>query len=206
MIAVVLLAVTVHEVCHGLAALRLGDDTAYLAGRLTLNPMAHVDLFGSILLPLLLYVGSNGAVTFAWAKPVPVNPQRFRRDITMRSGMSLVAAAGPVSNILLAVLFAAVFRAAQLSPNDYTHTAAQLAAQAVAINLYLAFFNFVPVPPLDGSKVLLHFLSPAAAGRLLRLEPYGFFIILFLFYAVPGVRDLISVMTMAALTLLLGIS
>lgn len=203
MITVVLLAVTVHEFCHGFAAQKLGDDTAYLAGRLTLNPIAHMELFGSLLLPLLLYMGSNGHVTFAWAKPVPVNPQRFRRDISMRSGMSIVAAAGPLSNILLAAGFAGVFRSCLAAQDPYADTLAQISLQAVVINLYLAFFNFIPIPPLDGSKVLLHFMSPTAAYRLLRLEPYGFFIILLLFYVTP-LGKIVSVITAAAVTLLLG--
>lgn len=204
MITMVLLAVTVHEVCHGWAALRLGDDTAYHAGRLTLNPVAHIDMFGSLLLPFLLYVGTHGAFTFAWAKPVPVNPQRFRRDVTMRTGMSLVAAAGPLSNVLLAVLFAVIFRAGHAADSPYSTAIVRLTAEAAAINLYLAFFNFIPIPPLDGSKVMLHFLRPNAAYALLRLEPYGFFIILFLFYATP-LGGLVSRLTYAAVALLLGI-
>src|SRR3990167_368657 len=165
MISIVLLAVTVHEACHGLAAFRLGDDTAYLSGRLTLNPVAHIDLFGSLVLPLALYFLSNGAFTFAWAKPVPVNPLRFRRDISMRTGMAAVAPPGPLSNILLAVLFAVLYRVGSVADNPYSQTLAYLAILAVSINLYLAFFNFIPIPPLDGSKVMLHFLSPNAAHR-----------------------------------------
>lgn len=202
-VVVVLLAVTVHEVCHGLAAWRLGDDTAYHAGRLTLNPIAHIDLFGSLILPLLLYVGTQGHATFAYAKPVPVNPQAFRRDITMRSGMSIVAAAGPVSNILLAVLFAILYHVGYQIQSPYAHTFAALSKLAVIVNLNLAFFNFVPIPPLDGSKVLLPFLSNKAATLMFKLEAYGFFLILFLFYFTP-LKEILMVMTSVALAVLLG--
>ncbi len=202
LIVVVLLAVTVHEVSHGWSAFKLGDDTAYLSGRLTLNPIAHLDLFGSLIIPLMLHITTNGAMVFAWAKPVPVNPQRFRRTISMRSGMALVAAAGPGSNILMACLFAGIYRYAAVSPNPYSLTLAQLAAQAAAVNLYLAFFNFIPIPPLDGSKVLLHFLSPQTAYRLLKLETYGFLLILVLFYLTPLGR-IMSMITYTALTWLL---
>lgn len=204
MLAVVLLAVTVHEVAHGYAALKLGDDTAYHAGRLTLNPIAHLDIFGSILLPLLLYIGTKGAFTFAWAKPVPVNPIRFRRNVTMRGGMSLVAAAGPLSNFALAILFALVFRVIFGVGHPMMSTLGMVAALAVMINLSLAFFNLVPIPPLDGSKVLLHFLSPNAAGRLLSLEPYGFVIILLLLNLTPF-GDVLGQLTGIAMAFLLGL-
>lgn len=203
LVVTVLLAVTVHEVCHGLAAFRLGDDTASLAGRLTLNPLAHMELFGSVLLPLMLYIVSNGSFTFAWAKPVPVNPVRFRRDISMRSGMSIVAAAGPLANILLGGLFAFVFRTSVSLQNPYAGTAALIAMQAVAVNLYLAIFNFIPIPPLDGSKVLLPFLSPSASHALLRMEPYGFFIIFGLLYLTP-LGAVIGQVTREFLKILLG--
>lgn len=202
-----LLAVTVHEVCHGYAALRLGDDTAYHSGRLTLNPVAHLDLIGSILLPALLYFGtrglSSGPIIFGWAKPVPVNPLRFRRDFTMRSAMSIVAAAGPLSNILLAVLFAGVYHSAKLIPDPYASSTAMLAKYAITTNLYLAFFNFIPIPPLDGSKVLLHFLHPNLAHAMLRLEPYGFLIVILLFNYTP-LGLIVAVMTYAVQALLLG--
>lgn len=203
-IMIMLLAVTVHEVSHGFTAFRLGDDTAYYAGRLTLNPIAHIDLFGTILMPILLYIGSQGAFTFGAAKPVPVNPQRFRRDITMRSGMSLVAAAGPLSNILLAVLFAAAYRACAVTANPYAVAMAKICEQSVVINLYLAFFNFIPVPPLDGSKVILPLLSPNSANALLRLETYGFVILLFLVFFTPLGR-IIGNLTIVVAAALMGL-
>lgn len=187
--------------------MRLGDDTAYLAGRLTLNPLAHLELFGSVLLPLMLLIGTQhsptGPIYFAWAKPVPVNPTRFRRDITMRTGMSIVAAAGPMSNILLALLFAVIYRISLAVPNPYLITLASLASVVVVTNLYLAFFNFIPIPPLDGSKALLHFMSPNTAHAFLRLEPYGFFIILLLFYLTP-VGSIVGILTAGARAFLLG--
>lgn len=198
-----LMAVTVHEFCHGLAAFRLGDDTAHYAGRLTLNPIAHLDLIGSILLPILLSVASRGAFTFGWAKPVPVNPVRFRRDVTMRGGMAIVAAAGPLSNILLAGIFALLFRLSAVNPSPFFGTAAGLAEYAVTLNLFLAFFNLVPVPPLDGSKVLIPFLPHGAARALIRLEAYGFMIVILLFYVTP-VGRIVAVLAHATAGILLG--
>ncbi len=149
-----LLSLTVHECAHAWAAWRLGDDTALRLGRLTLNPLPHIDPLGTFLLPLL-------GIPFGWAKPVPVNPTNFRRDITMPTGMALTAAAGPLSNVLLAVLCAVGyglwwrFDQASLAANPALE---HLLTVTLQMNVGLALFNLLPIPPLDGSRVVERFL------------------------------------------------
>jgi Zn-dependent protease len=145
-----ILSLSVHECAHAWAAWRLGDDTAAVMGRLTFNPLAHIDPIGTVLLPLL-------GVPFGWAKPVPVNPLRFTRRVSMRTGMMLTAVAGPLSNIALAlgavVLWAIVVRFAPF--DDRGNKAAQdLLGLLAMLNVILASFNMLPVPPLDGSRVV----------------------------------------------------
>jgi Zn-dependent protease len=147
-----LLSLTVHEASHALAAWWLGDDTAQRQGRLSLNPIVHVDLFGTVILPLMLVL-SNAGFFFGWAKPVPVSPVNFRRGITMRTGMMITAAAGPASNILLAIASVA-FMKVLLVAGVVSEPVFMLLYQMVSINLILALFNLIPFPPLDGSKVL----------------------------------------------------
>jgi Zn-dependent protease len=145
-----LLSLTVHEWAHAWSAFRLGDDTAQMQGRLTLNPIAHIDPIGTLLLPLL-------GIPFGWAKPVPVVPTRFRRDVNMNRGMMATAAAGPLSNVVLAVLCAVAFGlVARLSPDALTvrFGVAPLLMMMIQINVTLAIFNLIPVPPLDGSRVV----------------------------------------------------
>jgi Zn-dependent protease len=147
-----LLSLTVHEWAHAWAAYRLGDDTAKMQGRLTLNPIAHIDPIGTLILPLL-------GVPFGWAKPVPVNPTRFRRGVKMSTGMIITAAAGPLSNLVLAVLsavalgFVARFAPSSASPGGDLGVATLLTTLLV-INVTLAIFNMIPIPPLDGSRVV----------------------------------------------------
>jgi Zn-dependent protease len=168
-------AIVCHEAAHGWMARRCGDPTAERAGRITLNPLAHVDLVGSIILPVLLVV-ANSPVLFGWAKPVPFNPMNFRN---VRKGVMLVGAAGPLANFALALLAAAVARLMMLLPG-----AAALPEPLVALpvllcltNLMLGLFNLIPIPPLDGSRVVLGLLPPALARSYLRLEPFGFLIV-----------------------------
>ncbi|MBI3185538.1 MAG: site-2 protease family protein [Myxococcales bacterium] len=148
-----LLSLTVHEWAHAWSAYRLGDDTASRLGRLTLNPLAHMDPIGTFLLPLL-------GVPFGWAKPVPVNPARFRRDVSMTTGMAITAAAGPISNVVLAVLSTVVYGLMfRFSRGLATEGGAALLLTAlIQVNVVLALFNLLPVPPLDGSRVVEAFL------------------------------------------------
>jgi len=145
-----LLSLTVHEWAHAWSAHRLGDDTAKMQGRLTLNPIAHIDPIGSLILPLL-------HVPFGWAKPVPINPTRFRRGVKMSTGTILTAAAGPLSNVVLAVVCATAYGLlGRFSPEalDAKFGVAPLLHIMIRINVTLAIFNMIPIPPLDGSRVV----------------------------------------------------
>lgn len=169
-ILILIMSVVVHEVSHGLAANYLGDPTARLKGRLTLNPLPHLDPVGSLVVPFLLVLTHSGIV-FGWARPVPVNPYNLRG----KYGEALVAASGPFSNIALAVFFGLFIRAAgEALPSSFV----EIAATAVFINIVLAVFNLVPVPPLDGSKILFAFLPSHLQSIREPIERYGFFIVL----------------------------
>lgn len=176
-ILILLFSVIFHEVAHGLMAERLGDPTARYAGRLTLNPIPHIDLFGSILLPLFLLV-VHSPVLFGAAKPVPVDYRNLRN---LRRDMFLVSIAGPATNIILAFLASLVYR---FSPG-LSQIGQGLILQTVILNLVLGVFNLIPIPPLDGSKALASlfgFLDRGWMYSLLALERFGFIIlILFLF-------------------------
>ena len=172
-VAVLLFSIIIHEMAHGYVALKNGDPTARMMGRITLNPLPHLDLVGSIILPLLL-IATSSPVLFGWAKPVPVNPYNFRNP---RLGEITVSAAGPLSNLILAVLFAYLLRFAGGNPGLLL-----LAKFGVVINIFLALFNLVPIPPLDGSHLLASILPPGAARVFHQLEPFGFILILFLLY------------------------
>jgi Zn-dependent protease len=154
-----ILSLTVHEFAHAFTAKKLGDDTAQMMGRLTLNPLAHIDLVGTIILPVVLLVWGGGFF-FGWAKPVPVNPARFNRKISMRSGMMLTAAAGPLSNLVMATICTAMAALAYHNGwlNGLVFTR-DLIGRMVLINIGLAVFNMIPVSPLDGQKVVSGFLS-----------------------------------------------
>jgi Zn-dependent protease len=177
-IIVLLFAVVIHEVSHGAVANALGDPTAKYAGRLTLNPLKHLDPWGSFLFPILLLVFSGGRFVFGWAKPVPFNPYNLRYQ---RWGPALVGLAGPAANFSLAVLFAGLIRLADyyglgLTPFFlFFHV-------IVWINLVLGTFNLVPIPPLDGSKILFAAMPYSWESLKIFLEQYGFIIlIIFLF-------------------------
>ena len=171
-VIVLILSVTIHEYMHGFAANQLGDPTAKNMGRLTLNPIKHLDLFGSILLPLsLLLVGSP--FLFGWAKPVPYNPNNLS---DRKYGDAKVAAAGPLANLIMAILFAVVFRF--LDPSSMF---SYLVSEIVIINLILMVFNLVPLPPLDGSKILACFLSAKWRMKLMYMDNRISMILVFIF-------------------------
>ena len=166
-LVVVFYSIIIHEVSHALVASWLGDDTAQRQGRLSLNPLKHIDIFGTIVLPLLLYFSAG--FIFGYAKPVPINPYNFRN---YKRDSGLTALAGPISNICIAILFTLVYHLGSgvlLVP--------QMALMVVYLNLLLAFFNLIPVPPLDGSKVLGIFLSDRAYYQWTLQEKKGMIIL-----------------------------
>jgi Zn-dependent protease len=183
---VLVFSVVVHEISHGTAAYYLGDSTAKDAGRLTLNPLAHLDLFGSVLLPLLLLLFTAGkGPVLGWAKPVPINPYNFKNP---RWDNVKVALAGPGSNLVLAVFFGLVIRFLPL-PLSLMMAFAII----VLVNLLLALFNLVPLPPLDGSYLLFGFLPEKAQNIKIFLAHYGVvFLVLFIFFGLNLIFSLVS--------------
>jgi Zn-dependent protease len=189
MILPLIVAVTLHEVAHGYAALKMGDHTARLAGRLTLNPIKHMDLFGSFLLPLVLKL-SGSPYIFGYAKPVPVNYHNFR---DFRKGTLWVSSAGVLANLILAGISAALFRMliATMEPGAESSIGllfiflARLLEYSVIINCILALFNLIPIPPLDGSRILAMLLPAPLRVHFARLERFGMIIILVLLVTGP---------------------
>lgn len=173
-------AIVFHEVSHGYVAYLLGDPTAKYSGRLTLNPLKHVDPFGTILLPLIMFLTAGFAL--GYAKPVPINP-RLMHKTSYRNGMLLTGAAGPITNLLLAAVSGVVFRIAfVLNANSIV---LYMLAFFTLINLVLAFFNLIPIPPLDGSRVVQRFLTPGAWQAYRKIEPYGFIIVIVVLFVLP---------------------
>jgi Zn-dependent protease len=194
----VLLAVTVHEVAHGWVAYRLGDPTAKLAGRLTLNPLKHLDPVGTLAFIITRMVG--------WAKPVPINPANLRRP---RQDMVWVAAAGPAANVLLAVGFALLYHLAGrllagVAPEAIVVPLLLIAQTGVYVNVGLAIFNILPVPPLDGGNIALGLLPRDLAIRYDRLRPYGFLLLLVLIFTGAVAKVVFPVIHVLAALLLLG--
>lgn len=186
-IVILLFSVIVHEVMHGVVALKFGDHTAQRAGRLTLNPIPHIDLFGTILLPaLLIFTGSP--ILFGWAKPVPVNPLNFSN---LRKGELLVSAAGVLSNFGLAIMAALLYHVLDGLPYVFPAVVGSLLRFTVLINLVLGIFNLLPIPPLDGSKVLLSQLPYNLAKSYQKIEPYGILILLVLLMVPLGSSSLL---------------
>lgn len=183
----IIIAIIFHEVAHGYVAYKLGDETPKEYGRLTLDPTKHIDLFGTILLPILLLISSGFKIAFGWAKPVPINFYRFRN---IRRDLVLVSIAGPITNLILAVIFGLIFRFLVVPfPKVSISYISVFVQYGVLINLILAIFNLIPIPPLDGSRILysILFKYPQDALRNRSLEIYGSLIlIVLLFFGVIG--------------------
>jgi len=176
----VVFAITVHEVAHGWVAKKYGDNTASQQGRLTLNPMKHIDILGTIIIPGLLLLSFTGFI-FGWAKPVPVDPRNFKNP---KRDMAIVALAGPVSNLLMALAWALIARLGVMIETEvislpliYTGIA------GISINLVLALINLIPIPPLDGSRIVTGILPHRLAWQYNRLERFGFIILLVLLWS-----------------------
>ena len=170
----VLFAITIHEAAHGYVARYLGDNTAYMMGRVTLNPLKHIDPLGTIVMPLMLYFATSGAFLFGYAKPVPVNFGHLRRP---KRDMVWVALAGPASNFIQAIAWAVLFTvlvASGLNERFFL----DMAKAGVLVNLVMWAFNLFPLPPLDGGRVLVGLLPWKQAQMVSRIEPWGFFIVL----------------------------
>ena len=194
-----LLAITCHEVAHGYIAWRYGDPTARMLGRLTLNPLKHIDIFGTLMLVI---------VGIGWAKPVPVVIENLRNP---KKDMVWVSIAGPVTNILLAIVSAGVLRLILMVPpgsgaeiNFILQPLSYMVAFSVYINLLLAFFNLIPIPPLDGGHVLMGLLPYRQSAALARIEPYGMILIIVLVFFTPIFHYLLLPLLMAGIQLLAG--
>ena len=177
----VVIAITFHEAAHGFVAHRLGDNTAYDLGRVSFNPLRHIDPFGTLILPAILLM-SNSPFLFGYAKPVPVN---FRALRSPRIDMVLVAIAGPATNIALALLAAVAFHVLDFVPAEGARWVADNLKNALVINVILAIFNMMPIPPLDGGRVAVGLLPRVLALPLARLEPFGMLILIGLLILLP---------------------
>ncbi len=187
-LVVIIFSAMIHEYMHGWMADRLGDPTARMAGRLTLNPLAHIDPWGSILMPALIYFGTGGGLIFGYAKPVPFNPYNLKDQ---KYGAAKVAIAGPLANFITALFFGLILRFFSL-PNPMLGA---LFLIIVQINLILMIFNLLPIPPLDGSKVIMPFLPYNMQVGLANLERYGMFLVLiFVFFGFSFIVPLISLL------------
>lgn len=187
-IFVLIMSIVIHEVAHGYSAYLLGDDTARLSGRLTLNPIKHLDPFGSVILPLLLFISTKGSFLIGWARPVPYNPANLKNG---RRGNIIVAFSGIAMNLLLAIIFGLLIRFAPglgLPSYDpaFVHPFYKISTIIVILNLVLALFNLIPIPPLDGSKILFSLLPSQLRYIESFLERYGLIILLFFIVFIWG--------------------
>lgn len=177
----ILLAITLHEAAHGIIAWSYGDDTAYKLGRVTLNPLKHVDPFGTVVLPILLYFSPLPFV-FGYAKPVPVAFHRLRKP---RRDMIYVAAAGPMANFILAFISALLFHLAWLLPETAGEWTRLMLFNSIVLNLILAVLNLLPLPPLDGGRIAVGLLPISLAAPLARMERYGLVVLIAAFFLLP---------------------
>ncbi|MFZ5624963.1 MAG: site-2 protease family protein [Gemmatimonadota bacterium] len=186
---ILVFSLVAHEYAHGFAAYRQGDDTAYMLGRLTLNPLPHIDPIMSLLLPALLWFGSAGRFTFGGARPVPVNPRKYRH---YKRGDIIVSSAGVVTNLVISVVCAALFVAigllAQVAPSAVPalDAAQRMMVWGIWLNLMLCFFNLIPIPPLDGSHLFYYLLPPAWGDRYRSLQRFGFIPLMALMLLFPA--------------------
>src|SRR3989344_281972 len=197
-LAILLFSVVIHELARGSVALSLGDTTAKYAGRLTLNPLKHLDPIGSVILPLMMLLITQGqGPIFGWAKPVPINPYNFRDQ---KWGSLKVAIAGPLSNIGIALVFGLAIRFLNL---PLSVPFVQLFVMVVLVNLLLALFNLIPIPPLDGHWILFSFFPNGFERAKMFLQQYGFFILIFVIFS--GVLDWLYSLVQILFSLIVGI-
>jgi Zn-dependent protease len=183
----VLFAITLHEAAHGYVARHFGDMTAFAQGRISLNPLRHIDVIGTIVVPLAILLLSGGRFFFGWAKPVPVNYSALRKP---RQHMAWVAAAGPGANLLMALLWALLLKTAvEMPPSFFTMPLAEMAKAGVVVNLIFMFLNLLPILPLDGGRILASLLPGRMAWRYAKLEPWGLPLLLLLL--VTNVLDMV---------------
>ena len=197
-VAVLIFSVIIHEISHGAVASRLGDQTAKNAGRLTLNPLRHIDFVGTIILPIFLILTTGRGI--GWAKPVPINPYNFRDQ---KYGSLKVAIAGPASNLLIALIFGLLMRFT-LSFNFLSPAFFQAIYFIVSVNILLAVFNLMPVPPLDGSHIFFSLLPKSTLGAQIFLARFGFLILIFLIFFFQPFNNFLSYITGAIFNLIVG--
>jgi Zn-dependent protease len=204
----ILIAIILHEVSHGFVANKLGDPTAKMLGRLTLNPVAHIDLFGTILMPLFLLVSTGGQFVFGYAKPVPINPYNFRNP---KRDMAISAAGGPLMNLFVAIISVVILKyliipaaggASEEVMVKIIKPMGMMLNASIQINIVLAAFNLIPIPPLDGGRVLMGFLPDSQAHLLGKVEPFGMIIVMVL--VVTGIASVVITPLIKLLLSLVG--
>lgn len=195
----VILAITLHEAAHGYAARHFGDPTAWMEGRITANPLKHIDPVGTIVVPLLILLVSTGGFLFGWAKPVPVNFGKLRNP---KRDMFWVAAAGPGANLAMALFWAAILKMAWLMPENYfSLPMAHMAKIGVGINISLMVLNLLPLPPLDGGRIAVSLLPHGLAWKFAQLERWGFPILLVLLFT--GILGAVLLPVVAIVTVII---